>query len=133
MPKHFLSSELGLKIALLNSLDTIQSDISSMDKLTSCELNCLITQETRSEENANDLGHLLPLIFNSFDATNLPATDTLKDSTDKPLYDSAMRQWPLALPKKGEAIEKTFPFFLNNLSLVFVEPRLIPLYLILSF
>jgi hypothetical protein len=116
MPKHFLSSELGLKIASLNPLGAIQSDISSMDKLTSCELNRLITQETRSEEDANDMGHLLPLIFSGFDATNLPATETLKDSTDKPLYDSATRQWPLALPKKGEAIEKTFPFFLNNLT-----------------
>ncbi|KAG2746668.1 hypothetical protein P692DRAFT_201806973 [Suillus brevipes Sb2] len=49
MPKHFLSSELGLKIASLNPLGVIQSDIYSMDKLTSCELNRLITQETREE------------------------------------------------------------------------------------
>lgn len=116
MPKHFLSSELGLKIASLHPLGVIQSDISSMDKLTSCELNRLITQETRQEGDANDMGHLLPLIFNSFDPTNLPATDTLVDSTNKPLYDTTKKQWPLALPRKGEAIEKTFPFFLNSLT-----------------
>ncbi|KAG2109489.1 hypothetical protein BD769DRAFT_1674864 [Suillus cothurnatus] len=89
---------------------------SSMDKLTSCELNHLITQETCHEGDASDMGHLLPLIFKSFDPTNLPATDTLKDSTNKLLYDTTMKQWSLALPKKGEAIEKTFPFFLNNLT-----------------
>jgi hypothetical protein len=116
MSKHFLSSELGLKIASLHPLGVIQSDISSMDKLTSCELNRLITQETRREGDASDMGHLLPLIFKSFDPTNLPATDTLKDSTNKPLYDTTTKQWSLALPKKGEAIEKTFPFFLNNLT-----------------
>ncbi|KAG1836201.1 hypothetical protein DFJ58DRAFT_735127 [Suillus subalutaceus] len=116
MSKHFLLSELRLKIGSLHPLGVIQSDISSMDKLTSCELNCLITQETRREGDANDMEHLLPLIFNSFDPTNLPATDTLKDSTNKPLYDSTTKQWSLALPKKGEAIEKTFPFFLNNLT-----------------
>ncbi|KAG2064011.1 hypothetical protein BDR04DRAFT_1122868 [Suillus decipiens] len=72
-----------------------------MDKLTSCELNRLITQETRREGDASDMGHLLPLIFKSFDPTNLPATDTLKDSTNKPLYDTTMKQWSLVLPKKG--------------------------------
>jgi hypothetical protein len=116
MPKHFLSSELESKIASLNPLAVIQSNISSMDKLTSCELNHLITQETRSKGDANDIGHLLPLFFNSFDTTNLPAADTLVDSTNKLLYDTTKKQWPLALPKKGEAIEKSFPFFLNSLT-----------------
>ncbi|KAG2335797.1 hypothetical protein BDR05DRAFT_953816 [Suillus weaverae] len=77
MSKHFLSSELRLKIASLYPLGVIQSDISSMDKLTSY---------------------------------------TLIDSTNKPLYDTTMKQWPLALPRKGEVIKKIFTFFLNNLT-----------------
>ncbi|KAG0692319.1 hypothetical protein DFH29DRAFT_1008889 [Suillus ampliporus] len=42
------------------------SDIATMDKLTAQELNCRVTKEPIPGKQCDQLGHLLPTIFQSF-------------------------------------------------------------------
>jgi hypothetical protein len=86
-----------------------------MDKLTTSELNRLITHESQNKTDGNDIGHLLPFIFKSFE-TPLPAADTLRHTDTSLLYDPTISAWPLALPVEGQSIEQTFPLFLNSLN-----------------
>jgi hypothetical protein len=90
-----------------------------MDKLTTSELNRLITQETRKKGNTKSIGHVLPFIFKSFNA-KLPAVDTLEKSDTEPLYDSATKTWRMP-PATGQTIESSFSLFLNNLNKVLAK------------
>ncbi|KAG1746249.1 hypothetical protein EDD22DRAFT_958427 [Suillus occidentalis] len=90
-----------------------------MDKLTTSELNRLITQETRKKGNTKSIGHVLPFIFKSFNA-KLPAVDTLEKSDTEPLYDSATKTWRMP-PATGQTIESSFLLFLNNLNKVLAK------------
>ncbi|KAG2114206.1 uncharacterized protein F5147DRAFT_650015 [Suillus discolor] len=92
-----------------------------MDQLTTSELNRLITEETRQADDIDDVGHLLPFIFKSFNADLLPTAASLRGSNKKPLYDSTKKTWPLACSEKGQAIEKMFPSFLNAITHALAE------------
>lgn len=88
-----------------------------MDQLTTAELNRLITEETRQANDTDDMGHLLPFIFKSFNVDLLPTATSLRGSDNKPLYDPIKKIWPLACSEGGQAVEKTFACFLNALIL----------------
>jgi hypothetical protein len=122
MPNHHhLTVEIGLKIASLYPPGPTKTDVASMDQLTTSELNRLITEETRQADDIDDVGHLLPFIFKSFNAGLLPTAASLRGSNKKPLYDSTKQIWPLACSEKGQAIEKTFPSFLNAITHALAE------------
>jgi hypothetical protein len=119
--RHYLSIEIGLKIASLYPPGPTETDIISMDQLTTAELNRLITEETCQADDVDDMGHLLPFIFKSSNVNLLPTTASLRDSDNKPLYDPIKKIWPLACSEEGQTIEKTFPFFLNTLTHALAE------------
>jgi hypothetical protein len=114
---HYQSVDSGLKLASLPvGHSRNYTDVSSMDKLMTSELNRLITHESRNKsDSGNDIWHLLSFIFQSF-KTHLPAADTLRHTDTSLLYDSTTKTWPLVLPVQGQSIEKTFPLFLNTLN-----------------
>jgi hypothetical protein len=114
---HYQSVDSSLKLASLPvGPSRNYTDVSSMDKLTTSKLNCLITHESQNKSDpGNDIGHLLSFIFQSF-KTHLPAADTLRHADTSLLYDSTTKAWPLVLPVQGQSIEKTFPLFLNTLN-----------------
>lgn len=113
--RHYLTVEIGFKLASLHPLGPTETDVASMDQLTTAELNRLITEETRQADDTDDMGHLLPFIFKSFHADLLPTATSLRDPDNKPLYDPIKKIWPLACSEESQAIEKTFAVFLNVL------------------
>ncbi|KAG0694173.1 hypothetical protein DFH29DRAFT_1006566 [Suillus ampliporus] len=104
---------IGKKLSSLLTVPLV-NNITLMDKLTTQELNSLVIQES-SNVGDNDLGHLIPTIFKSFNAIELiPPTNQLlvplskikycdecinKLFCDKakeevvPLWDAQAKQW----------------------------------------
>ncbi|KAG1843251.1 hypothetical protein C8R48DRAFT_678804 [Suillus tomentosus] len=82
----------GIKLLLLVSIPEV-TDIHTMNKITSDELNCLVTHEG-SPEASQLLGHLLSEIFQPFTE---PLLDTSPD-IPVPLYDTEAKTWNWALP-----------------------------------
>ncbi|KAG1901626.1 uncharacterized protein F5891DRAFT_1187500 [Suillus fuscotomentosus] len=93
------------------------NNIATLNKMTTVELDCLVTTEPQSPANGS-LGHLLPLIFKPF-TVKVPQADTLRIKLSKilhrnaqintifsqnspddivPLYDSQAGLWNWALP-----------------------------------
>ena len=115
MSKFYRTADDGIKMASLSSIPDVH-DVATMNKMTSAELNRLVTTEPQPAEGS--LGHLLPLIFTSF-KVDVPESHTLKIRLDKiihrnkrindnfsqnapedfvPLYDTQAGLWNWALP-----------------------------------
>ncbi|KAG0696170.1 hypothetical protein DFH29DRAFT_879560 [Suillus ampliporus] len=109
---HYSTVTIGKKLSSLLTVSLV-NNITLMDKLTTQELNILAVQES-SDVGDNDLGHLIPTIFKSFNAIELiPPTNQLlvplsknkyhdehinKLFCDKaeelvPLWDAQAKQW----------------------------------------
>ncbi|KAG1777600.1 hypothetical protein EV702DRAFT_1197217 [Suillus placidus] len=93
------------------------NDVATLNKMTTIELDCLVTTEPQSLANCS-LGHLLPLIFKPF-TVNVPRAHTLQIKLSKilhcdtwintifsqnspddivPLYNTQARLWNWVLP-----------------------------------
>jgi hypothetical protein len=112
----FRTIDNGIKLLLLVSIPEV-TDIHTMNKITSDELNCLVTHEG-SPEASQLLGHLLSEIFQPFTEPLLDVCDLKipfgkiihcnnrinqkfsKTSPDipVPLYDTEAKTWNWALP-----------------------------------
>ncbi|KAG1849011.1 hypothetical protein F4604DRAFT_1935091 [Suillus subluteus] len=105
----------GIKLASLMTIPV--NDVATLNKMTTIELDRLVTTEPQSLAKGS-LGHLLPLIFKPF-TVNVPQVHTLRIKLSKilhcntqintifsqhslddivPLYDSQARLWNWALP-----------------------------------
>jgi hypothetical protein len=111
----------------MSSLVTVPlvHDVATMDKLTTQELNRLVIEE-QTRRGHNDLGHLLPTIFQSFTVQPPLAKDLLiplyqilhrnkrinklfrdKAETDLvPLWDIETKKWNWALPSSHKEFNK---------------------------
>jgi hypothetical protein len=117
--RHYSTVTIGKKLSSLLTVPLV-NDITSMDKLTTLELNGLVVQEL-SDVCDNNLGHLIPTIFESFNATELipPANQLLVplskikyrdkrinklfcDNAEEdlvPLWDAKAKKWNCKLPE----------------------------------
>ncbi|KAG1860228.1 hypothetical protein DFJ58DRAFT_726234 [Suillus subalutaceus] len=68
MPYFYRTIDNGIKLALLMSIPI--NDVATLNKMTTIELDRLVTTEPQSLANGS-LGHLLPLIFKPF-TINIP-------------------------------------------------------------
>src|SRR5258708_2450011 len=78
--RHFCSGGLGMKLASLMSAPEVH-DVPTMSKLTSSELIRLILQES-PPANSDELGHVLSLIFKSYNC-KVPKAKDLQVSLKK--------------------------------------------------
>ncbi|KAG2066587.1 hypothetical protein BDR04DRAFT_1121111 [Suillus decipiens] len=77
-PVYIRTIEDGIKLASLMSIPV--NDVATLNKMTTIELNCLVTSEPQSLANGLQ-GHLLPLIFKPF-TVNIPQAHTLRIKPD---------------------------------------------------
>ncbi|KAG2029637.1 hypothetical protein BDR03DRAFT_1018129 [Suillus americanus] len=123
---HFRTVELGFKLASLPA-GPRDTDVASMNKLTTSELNRLITNEANDNEITNSIGHVLPLIFSSFQ-TQLPGVEAVTKADGETLYDFTNKTWHIPV-LAGQTIENCFAMFLNTLSKALLKflPGQVPL------
>ncbi|KAG1890837.1 hypothetical protein F4604DRAFT_1949197 [Suillus subluteus] len=120
--RHYSTVTIGKKLSYLLTVPLV-NDMTSTDKLTTLELNGLVVQELSDvcDNGWHNLGHLIPTIFESFNATELiPPVNQLLVPLSKikyrderinklfcdnaeeelvPLWDAKVKKWNCKLPE----------------------------------